>query len=146
MAGQKRSLIAESQALRAAPGLRMRHGDYIGVRYSLPENGRLYSANEAVKKSMMFRILKEYRETSNVSWKVRGRTPQRLRRIIYLPCLFLAIIAATHYMIGPPWYILSTDGTTLQLMLLVTLQTFGSLSMVYLRKSYPDYCVRREYL
>ena len=29
-----------------------------------------------VKKSMMFWILKEYRETSNVSWKVRGRTPK----------------------------------------------------------------------
>ena len=25
---------------------------------------------------MMFRILKEYQETSNVSWKVCGRTPK----------------------------------------------------------------------
>ena len=105
MAGQKRSALTESQALRAAPGLRTRFGEFNGGTnryiYPLPENGKLYNANDVckmlvehggstrklivhfiameyipVKRSMMFRILEEYKKIGDVAWKVRGRKPK----------------------------------------------------------------------
>ena len=55
MAGQKRSALTEIQATRDAPGLRTRFGEFKGSAgafpyiYPLPENGKLYSANEVCK-------------------------------------------------------------------------------------------------